>query len=88
MYSRGQALDAAKRHGDAIQKLANVKLEFHSGAAPKAGTMRSTAEFDLVLEVPESQAEAKRERATAKSGSSWRRISPALTRQLGDGVFL
>src|ERR1035438_1398251 len=59
LYSRTAALEVAQRHAEAIQKLANVKLEFKAEAAPKAPAMRSTAEFDLVLEVPKSQEEAK-----------------------------
>ncbi len=55
LYSRTAALDVAQRHAEAIQKLANVKLEFKAEAAPKAAAIRSTAEFDLVLEVPPAQ---------------------------------
>ena len=43
LYSRNAALEVAQRHAEAIQKLANVKLEFKSEAAPKAAAIRSTA---------------------------------------------
>ncbi len=39
LYSRNAALDVAQRHAEAIQKLANVKLEFKGEAAPKAAAM-------------------------------------------------
>ena len=54
------ALDIAQRHAEAIQKLANVTLAMKSEAAPKAAVIRSTAEFDLVLDVPKSQEDAAR----------------------------
>ena len=75
LYSRSSALEVAQRHAEAIQKLANVKLEFKAEAAPKAAAMRSTAEFDLVLDVPKSQEDAQRKRL-AKSASSSPRTSP------------
>ncbi len=46
----------------AIQKLANVTLEFKAEGAPKAAAMRSTAQFDLVLHVPKTQEDAQRKR--------------------------
>jgi len=36
LHSRGPALEVAERHAVAIQKLANVVLEFHADAAPEA----------------------------------------------------
>ncbi len=36
LYSRTAALDLAKRHAEAIQRIANVKLEFKAEAAPKS----------------------------------------------------
>src|SRR3954454_11652021 len=62
LYSRNAALDVATRHASAIQKLANVKLDFKTDTAPKAPAMRSTAQFDLVLSVPKSQEDAQRKR--------------------------
>src|SRR4051794_30879695 len=62
LYARNSALDVAQRHAAAIQRLANVKVEFKCDAAPKAAAMRSTAQFDLVLEVPEGQQDAQRKR--------------------------
>jgi valyl-tRNA synthetase len=87
VYSRTAALEVAQRHADAIQKIANVKLEFKAEAAPKAPVMRSTAELDLVLEVPRSQEEAKAKR-DAKELEQLDKNIASLERQLADEVFL
>jgi valyl-tRNA synthetase len=42
-------------HLDAIERLANVKLTVEAGAVPKLeGAVRSTPDFDLVLEMPKA----------------------------------
>jgi valyl-tRNA synthetase len=87
LYSRNSALDAARRHGDAIQKLANVKLAFQAEAAPKAPAVRSTAQFDLVLDVPEAQQDAQRKRLD-KECEQLAKIIANSKRQLSDEVFL
>jgi valyl-tRNA synthetase len=87
VYSRTGALEVAQRHAEAIQKIANVKLEFKAEAAPKAGVMRSTAEIDLVLEVPKSQEEAKAKR-DAKELDQLNKNIASLERQLSDEAFL
>jgi valyl-tRNA synthetase len=87
LYSRSEALEVARRNGEAIQKLANVKLEFLSGAAPKAPAMRSTAEFDLVLEVPKTQEDAQRKRNEKEREQLEKNIANS-KRQLSDEVFL
>ena len=87
LYSRTAALEVAQRHAEAIQKLANVKLEFKAEAAPKAPAMRSTAEFDLVLEVPKSQEEAQAKRV-AKEREQLEKNIVNSKRQLSDEVFL
>ena len=86
LYSR-TALDVAERHTDAIQKIANVKLEFKAEAAPKAAAMRSTAEFDLVLEVPKQQEEVKAKRDAKELDQLDKNIA-SLERQLTDEKFL
>ena len=87
LYSRNNALEIAERHAEAIQKLANVKLEFKGEAAPKAPAMRSSAEFDLVLEVPKSQEEAQAKRL-AKEREQLDKNIASLERQLKDETFL
>ncbi|MCU1263048.1 MAG: valyl-tRNA synthetase, partial [Bryobacterales bacterium] len=63
LYSHSSAGEIARAHVDAIRKLGNVNLNILQDHAPKnAGAMRSTAEFDLVLQVPEREAGAQRER--------------------------
>ena len=87
LYSRNAALEAARRHAEAIQKLANVKLEFRADAAPKAAAIRSTALFDLVLEVPKAQEEAQRKRLEKEREQLVKNIANS-NRQLGDETFL
>ncbi len=87
LYSRNSALDVARRHADAIQKLANVKLELLPEAAPKAAAMRSTAQFDLVLHVPQQQEEAQRKRREKEREVVVRNIANS-ERQLNDPVFV
>jgi valyl-tRNA synthetase len=87
LYSRRPALEVARRHAEAIQKLANVKLEFKAEAAPKATAIRSTAEFDLVLEVPQAQQEAQRKRLEKERDQLSKNIANS-RRQLGDDTFL
>jgi valyl-tRNA synthetase len=87
LYSRNATLEVAQRHAEAIQKLANVKLEFQTGVAPKAPAIRSTAEFDLVLEVPKSQEDAQRKRVEKEREQLEKNIANS-RRQLSDEVFL
>jgi valyl-tRNA synthetase len=87
VYSRTDALAVAQRNAEAIQRIANVKLEFKGEAAPKAPVMRSTAELDLVLEVPKSQEDAKAKR-DAKEVEQLDKNIASLDRQLNDENFL
>jgi len=87
LYSRSDALGVAQEHAEAIQKLANVKLEFQTGAAPKAAAMRSTVEFDLTLEVPKSQEDTQRARQLKEKAQLLKNIANS-ERQLGDETFL
>ncbi len=87
LYSRNSALEIAQQHAEAIRKLANVKLEFRSDAAPKAVAMRSTPQFDLVLEVPQAQEEAQRKRLEKEREQLVKNIANS-NRQLGDETFL
>ncbi|MGO9262562.1 MAG: valine--tRNA ligase [Bryobacteraceae bacterium] len=87
LYSRNSALEVARRHAGAIQKLANVTLEFQADAAPKAPSIRSTAQFDLVLHVPQQQEEAQRKRLEKDREQLARNIANS-ERQLNDQTFL
>ena len=86
VYSRGPALEVARRRAEAIQKLANVTLQFKAEAAPQAA-MRSTAEFDLVLELPQSQQDAQRKRLEKDRDQLSKNIANS-KRQLSDDTFL
>src|SRR5207249_4804484 len=87
LYSRNSALEVAERHGVAIQKLANVKLAFKGEAAPKASAMRSTVQFDLVLQVPKSQEDVQRKRQDKEREQLTKNIANS-ERQLSDEAFL
>ena len=63
LYGQREILDIARGQHEAIAKLANVTLEFTEGAAPThAAAVRSTPEFDLVLDLPAEQLQALHER--------------------------
>jgi len=87
LYAGNSALDVACGHAEAIQKLANVTLEFKSEAAPRAAAMRSTAQFDLVLKVPQAQEETQRKRLEKEREQLLRNIANS-ERQLSDETFL
>jgi valyl-tRNA synthetase len=87
LYARNSSLEVAERHAEAIHKLANVKLEFKPEAAPKAAAIRSTAQFDLVLQVPKAQEDAQRRRVEKECEQLNKNIA-SLEKQLGDEAFL
>ena len=85
LYAHAGALEI---NTEAIQRLANVKLTSKAGAAPaNAGAMRSTPEFDLVLDVPKTQVEAQRKRLVKENEQLEKNIANS-KRQLGDETFL
>ena len=88
LYSRGSALDIARKHVEAIHKLAHVRLTFQAGAPPAtAAAMRSTTEFDLVLQLPKAQEEAQSRRKEKEREQLLKNIENS-ERQLSDEVFL
>jgi valyl-tRNA synthetase len=87
LYCRNASLEVAQRHAASIERLANVKLAFKSEAAPKASAIRSTAQFDLVLDVPEGQQDAQRKRVEKEVDQLKKNIA-SLERQLADEKFL
>jgi valyl-tRNA synthetase len=64
-----------------------VKLAFKPEEAPKAAAIRSTAQFDLVLEVPQGQQEAQRKRIEKEKDLLIKNIA-SLERQLGNESFV
>ena len=87
LYSQSEARPVARRHAGAIQKLANVKLDLQAGAAPQAAAVRSTPEFDLVLNVPRSHMAEQRKRLEKEREQLEKNIANS-NRQLGDEKFL
>jgi valyl-tRNA synthetase len=87
LHSRGAALDVARRHSEAIARLANVTLAFSAEDAPQASAVRSTPDFDLVLKVPAAQAAAQRQRLEKELEQLRKNIANS-QRQLGDETFL
>jgi valyl-tRNA synthetase len=87
LYSRNAALDVARAHGAAIQKLTNVKLDLRAEAAPQSATMSSTPEFDLVLDVPRAHIGDQRKRLEKEREQLEKNIAN-INRQLGDDTFL
>ena len=87
LYSRSEALHLARQHEAAVQKLTNVKLELQPGAAPQAAAVRSTPEFDLVLNVPRSHIGEQRKRLEKEREQLEKNIANS-NRQLGDEKFL
>jgi valyl-tRNA synthetase len=69
----------------AVQRLAGVSLVL--GEVPKTGPVRSTADFDLVIDVPHGQLEAQRRRFEKEREQLIKNIANS-RRQLSDEVFL
>jgi valyl-tRNA synthetase len=71
-----------------IEKLANVKLDVRNEAAPKLeGAVRSTPDFDLLLELPAVDSEAQRGRL-AKEIEQLEKLIVDKDRQLANDKFL
>ena len=87
LYSRNGILEVAKKHAGAIRELAKVKLDFHSDAPPKAASVRSTPQFDLVLQLPKAQEEAQRKRIEKECEQLRKNIENSRSK-LGDETFL
>src|SRR6202040_2523552 len=71
-----------------IEKLANVKLDVRNETAPKlTGAVRSTPDFDLLLELPELDAEGQRNRLQ-KEIEQLEKLIGDKDRQLANDQFL
>ncbi len=87
-YSRSSALESARRHAEAVRKLANADLSFEAGAAPAAAmAIQSSADFDVVLELPQAQQEAQRKRLLKDRDQLVKNVANS-KRQLSDDAFL
>jgi len=85
LYCRTASLTIAQRHAEAIQKIARVTLQMKSETAPKADVIRSTVEFDLVLDIPKTQEDPARKQ---KELDQLNRNIASLELQLADEAFL
>jgi valyl-tRNA synthetase len=87
LHARGAAYQVGTAQAEAIQRLANVKLEFaQNGVSPK-GAVRSTHEFDLSLEVPQALTGAHRARLE-KEQEQLEKVVANSRRQLADEAFV
>jgi valyl-tRNA synthetase len=85
LYGHTASLAIAETHAVAIQKVARVTLQFKSGTAPKSDAIRSTVEFDLVLDIPKAQEDPARKQ---KEREQLEKNIANSKRQLSDDVFL
>ncbi len=87
LYSHTSAAAIAQTHVEAIRRIANVSLTISQDHAPRnAGAVRSTPEFDLVLQLPEREAGAQRDRL-AKEKEQLEKGIASHERQLADDGF-
>jgi len=88
LYGNAAILEIARAQSGAIAKLANVTLKFQEGSAPEgAAAVRSTPDFDLVLDLPEDQLQALRQRQKKELEQVEKNIANS-ERQLGNEKFL
>jgi valyl-tRNA synthetase len=87
LASGGAAAEVAREQHGVIQGLAKVKLEVRGEVTGAAGVKRSTAGFDLVLDVPAAQTEVLRKRLE-KDDEQLEKLIANSKRQLADEKFL
>ena len=87
VYTQGAVGATVRSHVEAVRRVADVTLQVCEGQAPANATaIRSTAEFDLVLDLPESQMQAQRIRLE-KEKDQLEKIIGNSERQLSDETF-
>ncbi len=63
IYARGAAARVAAAQLDALNRLATIEATVHEGSAPELkGAVKSTPDFDILLQVPAAELEAQRAR--------------------------
>ncbi len=87
LYSHGYATHVVTAYSDTIEKLTGVRLHARNGAAPESSVVRSTAKFDLVLNVPPANLAEQRRRLEKEREQLEKNIANS-ARQLGDETFL
>jgi valyl-tRNA synthetase len=83
LHARGDALEIARHHADAIRRLSSVSLDFSPDPPPAGATSRSTSQLDLVLNVPKTQTDAQRRRLEKENDQLSKNIA-SLDSQLSD----
>ena len=83
LHARGDALEIARRHADAMRRLSGVSLEFSPDPPPAGAASRSTSQLDLVLHVPKTQMDAQRRRLEKENDQLSKNIA-SLDKQLSD----
>ncbi len=80
--------ETAQRDREAIERLANLKLELNNETAPKLqGAVRSTPEFDLILHLPETDTAALKARLV-KEIQQLEKLIANSERQLSNEEFM
>ncbi len=88
VFARAEVLVTLRSQKEAIEKLAALELTFAEGPAPKgAAGGGSAADFDLVMELPQAQLGAQRQRLEKERDQLVKVIANS-TRQLSDETFL
>ncbi len=83
-----RTFEIASREREPIERLANIKVELKNDAAPKLkGAVRSTPQFDLFLQLPETDTGAVRIRLT-KEIEQLEKLIANSERQLGNEEFV
>ena len=85
VYAKPEVLRLARGQKEAIEKLAVLELSFSEGVAPKGAA--STAEFELLLELPQAQLGVQKQRLEKERDGLIKVITNS-RRQLGDETFL
>jgi valyl-tRNA synthetase len=87
VYTQTGVASIVRANLEPIRRIENVTLEVKEGHAPStAAAIRSTAEFDLVLDLPEAQLEASRARSL-KEKEQLEKVIANSERQLADEAF-
>src|SRR5262249_39509796 len=88
IHARGLGPKRGTSSAGGIKELARVDLEIHQdGVPPAGGAVRSTHEFDLVLQVPQVQTAAHRKRLE-KERDRLKVLIANAERQLSDETFM
>jgi valyl-tRNA synthetase len=87
VHAQTAVASIVRAHLEPVRRIADVSLEVREGHAPSSATaIRSTPEFDLVLDLPEAQLHAQQTRL-AKEKDQLQKVIANSERQLSDQAF-